>query len=240
MEAKLVIIGADIKPGEYKLKLPTIIGRSKDATLKLVHPLVSRQHCEIFETEGVLHVRDLGSLNGTFVNGERVEESELLPGGTVTIGTVTFRAEYESDAELLPPTAGKSVDLLPGLHETVAPGGTEETWMSDAPAHAAGQEADDEFSLDWLGDDEEGSPEASATSEDEPPDDFEVDDDHAAATSDTSVAEEDLVFDEPPDEPHVDGSGHHDSESGQHGPTIRKRIPKTWIRSFKDWNKKTS
>ena len=62
----------------------------------LQHPLVSRQHCELYESAGQLMVRDLGSLNGTFVNNQRVTESPLPAGELLTVGTVTFRAVYEA------------------------------------------------------------------------------------------------------------------------------------------------
>jgi pSer/pThr/pTyr-binding forkhead associated (FHA) protein len=106
MEAKLVVVGGDAKAAEIQLKLPTIIGRGRGASLTLPHPLVSRQHCEIFETNGQLMVRDLGSLNGTFVNNERVTEAGLPSGELLTIGTVTFRAVYEAQVSIMPPGGG--------------------------------------------------------------------------------------------------------------------------------------
>lgn len=96
MEAKLVVVGGDAKPSEINLKLPSTIGRGRDATLTLPHPLVSRQHCRIYEHEGQLMVRDLGSLNGTFIGRERITEAVLPPGELLTVGTVTFRAVYEA------------------------------------------------------------------------------------------------------------------------------------------------
>ena len=75
MRAKLVVVGGDTKTREVELRLPAILGRGREATLTLPHPLVSRQHCEIMETEGALVVRDLGSLNGTFVANERIEQT---------------------------------------------------------------------------------------------------------------------------------------------------------------------
>ena len=75
-----------------------MIGRGSDVKLTLPHPLVSRRHCELFEREGQLVVRDLGSLNGTFVDSKRIDEDEALePGRLLTIGTVTFRAVYEAN-----------------------------------------------------------------------------------------------------------------------------------------------
>lgn len=116
MEAKLVVVGGDAKARQYELELPTIIGRSRSAGLTLGHPLVSRQHCEIFETNGVLMVRDLGSLNGTFVGDERITEQAVpvKPGDLLTVGGVTLRAEYGAGGEKAkPPTwkaSGPTVD----------------------------------------------------------------------------------------------------------------------------------
>jgi hypothetical protein len=94
MEVKLIVVGGDAKTTEIDLKLPTVIGRGRGATLTLPHPLVSRQHCEIYETEGQLYVRDLGSLNGTFIGNEPISEAVLPPGELLTVGAVTFRAIY--------------------------------------------------------------------------------------------------------------------------------------------------
>lgn len=98
MDVKLVVVGGDAKATEVKLKLPAIIGRGREATLTLPHPLVSRKHCEIFESRGYLFVRDMGSLNGTFINNERITEAVLQPGDLLTLGTVTFRAVYTPPA----------------------------------------------------------------------------------------------------------------------------------------------
>jgi predicted component of type VI protein secretion system len=103
MEARLILLDPPAARREVKLSLPATIGRSRDAKIKLVHGQVSRVHCEFFERDGVLHVRDLGSTNGTYVGEERVEESAVPPGETVTIGAVTFRAEYEPAEDAILP-----------------------------------------------------------------------------------------------------------------------------------------
>ena len=103
LTAKLVVVGGDVKTAEIDLRLPSTIGRGRGATIMLAHPLVSRQHCELYEANGQLMVRDLGSLNGTFVNNQRVTESCVPPGELLTIGTVTFRAVYESESQVGPP-----------------------------------------------------------------------------------------------------------------------------------------
>src|SRR5262245_54934060 len=98
LNAKLVVVGGDVKTTEIKLKLPSTIGRGRGTSIVLPHPLVSRQHCELYEVDGQLMVRDLGSLNGTFVNNQKITESPLAPGELLTVGTVTFRAVYDSPA----------------------------------------------------------------------------------------------------------------------------------------------
>jgi predicted component of type VI protein secretion system len=95
VEARLVVVGGDTER-QYELHLPTVIGRSRRTDLRLGHPLVSRQHCEVFESNGLLMVRDLGSLNGTYVGDTRIAQQAMpvKPGELLTVGPVTFRAEY--------------------------------------------------------------------------------------------------------------------------------------------------
>ncbi len=97
LKAKLVVVGGDAKAKEVFLKLPTIIGRGKDVTLTLPHALVSRRHTEVFERDGWLFVRDLKSLNGTYVNNRRIKDAQKLPPNhLLTLGNVTFRAVYDA------------------------------------------------------------------------------------------------------------------------------------------------
>ena len=95
MEAKLIVIGGKANKSEVVLKLPTTIGRSRSADLTVAHPKVSRQHCQIFERDGVLVVRDNESLNGTFIDNEKITEAILKPGDKLTVGPLTFVAVYE-------------------------------------------------------------------------------------------------------------------------------------------------
>jgi predicted component of type VI protein secretion system len=103
LNAKLIVVGGEAKTKEVTLKFPCIMGRGKGSTLLLQHPLVSRQHCEIFEANGRLMVRDMGSLNGTYINKEKITEAVLPTGHLLTVGSVTFRAEYnEQQADSTP------------------------------------------------------------------------------------------------------------------------------------------
>lgn len=64
------------------------IGRSTGAEFIVDAALVSRLHCQLTATVDSLHVKDLDSTNGTFVNGARVQTDELYDGDTLTVGRV--------------------------------------------------------------------------------------------------------------------------------------------------------
>lgn len=108
MEAKLIVVGGKANRSEVPLKLPAMLGRGRDADITVAHPTVSRHHCLIYEVEGALVVKDNGSLNGTVVDGERIEEAVLKPGRTITVGPLTFRAEYAHSGEFPDLGAGRA------------------------------------------------------------------------------------------------------------------------------------
>jgi pSer/pThr/pTyr-binding forkhead associated (FHA) protein len=64
------------------------VGRATGAEFIVDAALVSRLHCQITATAESLHVKDLGSTNGTFVNGERVDTAELHNGDRLSVGRV--------------------------------------------------------------------------------------------------------------------------------------------------------
>ena len=71
-----------------------LIGRTPDATLFVDSPRVSRRHCRILVTQGRATIEDLGSKNGTYLEGSRLEgSSALADGDQITVGptVVTFR-----------------------------------------------------------------------------------------------------------------------------------------------------
>jgi len=111
MEAKLILVGGKANKNEVLLKLPAIIGRSREAGLTIAHPMVSRRHCEIFESEGMLRIRDLGSLNGTFIGERQIIEAPLRPNDEFTVGPLTFRVAYEYPGDVAASGAnGRGVD----------------------------------------------------------------------------------------------------------------------------------
>ncbi len=160
LNVKLVVVGGEVKTTEITLKLPSTIGRGRGTAVVLPHPLVSRNHCELYETDGKLMVRDLGSLNGTFVNNERITESPLAPNELLTVGTVTFRAVY------IPPGSddeGRTMSVAKPSEKTVrvSKGGTVQT--RPKPKQPAADSNSDELDVDFgqsLFEEEEISPQA--------------------------------------------------------------------------------
>lgn len=94
------------------------IGRSPDNAVVIDNPAVSHYHARVFNEEGRLMLEDFGSLNGTFVNGQRVKMVGLKPGDSVTIGkhTIVVTDSREVRAHISFPTASKGA---PKINETV-------------------------------------------------------------------------------------------------------------------------
>ena len=88
------------RPGEASFELHTgrvQIGRDATADWVVADKSVSRKHAIIEERDGAYWLVDQGSANGSFVNGERTDETKLRDGTEIRLGTVTLRVEIESD-----------------------------------------------------------------------------------------------------------------------------------------------
>jgi hypothetical protein len=97
---RLLVSGPDGPDGghqrTYEISTPLVIlGRGTDCDLRLVDPGVSRHHAEIRVEDGEVVLVDLGSTNGTFVNGQPVRRIALADGTRVTLGrtTLVFRRD---------------------------------------------------------------------------------------------------------------------------------------------------
>lgn len=76
---------------------PFLVGRQSDASLSIPSPTVSRKHAELTFCEGSLYLRDLGSTNGTFVNGTRIKQScPVNHGDLLQFGQIVFRVTQQS------------------------------------------------------------------------------------------------------------------------------------------------
>ena len=71
------------------------IGRSTGAEFMVDAALVSRLHCQLTAAGGVLHVKDLDSTNGTFVNGKRISSAELHDGDRLGVGRLELNVSRQ-------------------------------------------------------------------------------------------------------------------------------------------------
>lgn len=85
----LKFISGKYQGGEFPLKgdKQIIIGRSSELDMVLVEDMVSRKHAKITLANGKITIEDLGSTNGTFVNGEKVKTARLKEGDRILVGT---------------------------------------------------------------------------------------------------------------------------------------------------------
>jgi hypothetical protein len=85
----LRFISGKYQGGEFPLgtQPEIIVGRSSDLDMVLVEDMVSRRHARITVNEAMIQIEDLGSTNGTFVNGEKIARASLKEGDRVLIGT---------------------------------------------------------------------------------------------------------------------------------------------------------
>ena len=96
MQATLISIDGD-EPIHIQNDV-TVVGRKRGVCdIYLDRSSVSKLHCLIVKTDGLLFVRDLGSTNGTKVNGQRVTRGAILPGDELAFANAKFRVHLGPD-----------------------------------------------------------------------------------------------------------------------------------------------
>ena len=94
----------------------TVVGRKQGVCdVFLDRGNVSKLHCLIIKTDGLLLVRDLGSTNGTLVNGQRVSRGALLPGDELSFASLTFQVQF--GAEMSAPMPAERTEAMPVVPE---------------------------------------------------------------------------------------------------------------------------
>ena len=180
MQAVLVMFRSDGERRSFSMARDmTVIGRREDCDLRIPLGEVSRKHCRIVRDGDSLKLEDLGSSNGTFLNGQRVQEAMLGPGDTVQVGPVVFVLQIDgqpADDELQPVTmaaAGGAEAVLDDEQATLEPDSLETLSDDDseqpAAAHATGGHAsggDDLDELTPVGDNEDAAFDALTSDDD--------------------------------------------------------------------------
>src|SRR5688572_1755336 len=85
------------------------LGRREGNDFTIDDPSVSGSHCEVILSDGTVRLRDVGSTNGTFINGVQVSDVTLEPDQHIQIGNVTVL--FEADAPV--PMSARVVDAPP-------------------------------------------------------------------------------------------------------------------------------
>ncbi len=94
-----------------------LIGRESPADILLIDPSVSRRHAFVALKDQILWIEDLGSTNGTDVNGERITKRRLEPGDEITIGAVRLLVRLEpSSANPSAPVTGEVAIPAPATY----------------------------------------------------------------------------------------------------------------------------
>ncbi len=130
----------------------TVIGRREDCDLRIPLGEVSRKHCRLIAENESVRVEDLGSSNGTFLNGQRIQEAPVNPGDVVQIGPVMFVVQIDGvpadDDIRAPQMAAPTVADNEDTNMAVAAAAAAGRGGADAEADAeldAGLDLDDEI-----------------------------------------------------------------------------------------------
>lgn len=139
LQAELKVISGKQEGAMIPLPLGKfLIGREEDCHLRPNSDLVSRHHCVFSTDEYSLRVRDLGSTNGTFVNGERLRGAVMLNSGDrVSVGKLEFEVAIKEVAKVVEPgeeeTATDAFNKLEAAADAPPETGTTET-LTEIPA----------------------------------------------------------------------------------------------------------
>ena len=116
----------------YPVLGPTVVGRAPECVLRLDETRLSRQHARLIPTEAGIQVEDLGSTNGTFINGKRVQRGFAGPDDEIGFDTLRFRLMTPGQHEPGPPvapTVAARRSLSPWMWASAAAAALVAIWM---------------------------------------------------------------------------------------------------------------
>lgn len=114
VQAKLAVVSGDDVGLEVPLSKPVVVGSDDGVDLKLSDRRVSRRHAEFSVVAGRVHVRDIGSRNGTFAGHTRIVEAELPLGAVVRIGDTHLAIQPRWYVREVPPSSSTHFGELVG------------------------------------------------------------------------------------------------------------------------------
>ena len=115
-----VVSGPDVGATLVSRGERTVVGSHESADLVLTDPTVSRFHCEIVVHPGGVDINDLGSRNGTLVNGVSVVAAHLAPGAALALGRTQLHFEAGDSVVRLPMSSRGRFGLLVGRSHVMA------------------------------------------------------------------------------------------------------------------------
>ena len=121
MQARLKVLHDKANVKQVKLLPVTLIGRSTECNLKIASSQVSRAHCRITLGEDTVYVEDLGSANGTLVDGNRLpahQPTSVVPGAKLVVGPAEFLIDYVAPTSATMVLSRLSVPIVPSLSST--------------------------------------------------------------------------------------------------------------------------
>lgn len=120
----------------FSLTGEKVIGRDSECDIVLASDHASRQHAKITTSDAGLEIEDLGSSNGTFVNGERIEKSKLNTGDEIRFDVLTFVVVGPDGAQSAAEPEVQKTQLRPAVTE--APATEESASTGEQPAESGG------------------------------------------------------------------------------------------------------
>jgi adenylate cyclase len=110
--------------GDQSFELPTgrslVVGRGVSSDIAIYDPTISRRHAELTVGQDGVQVRDLGSSNGTCINGNRITQGRLNPNDSITFGKVLFQLkEQRASGQHTPAAVAVSIPAPPVPGDTI-------------------------------------------------------------------------------------------------------------------------
>ncbi len=154
MDVRLIVTNGRHTGREIPVKGPKFfIGRAEDCHLRPASDQVSRHHCVILVTSDDVSIRDLGSRNGTFVNGKQISpQCRLRPGDRVVVGQLDFDIQFVG----MPPEPEPQASQAAAVETAPGPSAVAKSSSNGKKRPARKKDAgivDDELDLSqWFGD----------------------------------------------------------------------------------------